>query len=370
MINKQPRGSMGIFVSENSGTVPFSESEFCRKLCLIGRKRGISVYVFTPSSVNPNRSSVLGYSFDNGGWQQKLYAPPDIVYDRCFAYERKMIQRKHIALNRLSELYRFIYLTRGLSGKWTVYQALKRYPELVPHLPETVLYSSEAQLAQWLDAHQGEAFLKPQHGTHGKRTLHVESPAFASKLRLTGRDGDNQVLRRQFLSRDEGLGFIDTFIGERSFILQPYLELVTSHGNPFDIRALMQKNDRGSWELTGLAARIGAKESITSNLHGGGTPCQAEPFLQAEFGPAKGNSIAAKIRELALTIPVCLESQFGRLAELGIDFGVDRAGNVWVIETNSKPGRSSFFRIGDTVSARKSIENPILYARYLLLSKP
>ncbi|GJM71157.1 hypothetical protein HMSSN036_33730 [Paenibacillus macerans] len=88
------------------------------------------------------------------------------------------------------------------------------------------------------------------------------------------------------------------------------------------------------------------------------------------MGKTGGKSVVQTIRHLSLRVPEYLESRFGRLAELGLDFGVDREGRVWILEVNSKPGRTSFFRIGDPISARKSIENPISYARYLLLSKP
>ncbi|WP_249529912.1 YheC/YheD family protein [Paenibacillus brevis] len=370
MINKRARGMLGILVREADGILPFSEADFCRRLCLIGQRRGMKVYVFTPSSVSAGQSSIRGFCFENGSWQQRMYAPPDIVYDRCFSYDRRTLHRKHIAMKRLAGVHQFSYLTRGLSGKWNVHRALLGCPELVPYLPDTLPYRTESQLELWLDSHQGEAFLKPQHGTHGKRTLHIISPSSSEKLLLTGRDGQNQILHRQFHSRQEGLNWIHSFIANRPYIMQAYLELVTSGKEPFDIRALMQKNAQGCWELTGMAARIGAKETLTSNLHGGGVPREAESFLRSEFGIGPGSRIADTVRELSGKIPVCLESRFGRLAELGIDFGVDRSGKVWVLETNSKPGRSSFFRIGDAVSARKSFENPILYARYLLLSKP
>lgn len=370
MINKRARGMVGVLVREADGMLPFSESDYCRKLCLTGHRCGMKVFVFTPSSVSADKFSIRGFGFENGSWRQGVYAPPDIVYDRCFSYDRRTLHRKRIAMKRLAEVHQFSYLTRGLSGKWNVHLALLQCPELVPHLPDTLPYRTKSQLEQWLDSHQGEAFLKPQHGTHGKRTLHVISPSVSEKLLLTGRDGQNQILHRKFQSRQEGLNWIHSFIAKRPYIMQSYLELVTSGREPFDIRALMQKNARGCWELTGMAARIGARESLTSNLHGGGTPLQAESFLRSEFGMGPGSRIADTVRKLSGKIPVCLESRFGRLAELGIDFGVDRAGNVWVLETNSKPGRSSFFRIGDAASARKSIENPILYARYLLLSKP
>lgn len=370
MVNKRACGRVGILVCEAEGILPFSEQDFCRKLCLIGQRYGMKVYVFTPSSISAGKSSVRGYCYENGSWQQRLYAPPDIVYDRCFSYDRRSLHRKHIAMKRLADVHHFSYLTRGLSGKWNVHRVLLQYSELTPYLPDTLPYSTENQLEQWLHAHQGEAFLKPQHGTHGKRTLHIISPSPSERLLLTGRDGQNRVLHRQFSSRQAGLNWIHSFIANRPYIMQSYLDLVTSGQEPFDIRALMQKNARGCWELTGMAARVGAREALTSNLHGGGTPQQAEEFLHSEFGKDRGSGIIDTLRELSGKIPSCLESHFGRLAELGIDFGVDRTGNVWVLEINSKPGRSSFFRIGDTVSARKSIQNPILYARYLLLSKP
>ncbi|MNJ52792.1 Endospore coat-associated protein YheD [compost metagenome] len=213
--------------------------------------------------------------------------------------------------------------------------------------------------------------MKPQNGTHGKRTLYVKmlDAELGEGLLLIGRDGSNQLFRRRFRSRQGGLDWIHKFIGASTFLLQPYLQLNNSKGEPFDVRVLMQKNENGVWSMTGMAVRAGRKHSLTSNLHGGGTAHRALPFLTAELGEHAGQKAARIIRNLSHDIPEHLESNFGRLAELGIDFGVDRTGHVWILEVNSKPGRSSLFRIGDMQGARKSVENPIQYARYLLLRK-
>ncbi|MNI31694.1 Endospore coat-associated protein YheD [compost metagenome] len=212
--------------------------------------------------------------------------------------------------------------------------------------------------------------MKPQNGTHGKRTLLVKMSSPQEGLRLIGRDNRNHTFKRQFLTLKEGFVWIHKFIGDRPFLLQTYLNLNSTQGEPFDIRVLMQKNNKGIWEITGRAARVGQKHSLTSNLHGGGSAHKALPFLSREFGGNGGKKAITVIDHLSRDIPLYLESHFGRLAELGIDFGVDRQGKVWILEVNSKPGRSSFFRIGEYTSARKSIENPIGYAQYLLLSKP
>lgn len=370
MINNRSQGVMGIMVAESMDPIPFAESGFCRKLCLIGNRRGITVYAFCPSSLRAGGTVISGYSYHAGDWHQKLFPPPDIIYDRFFTQDRRQQQRKRRVMSQLSETHPFVYLTRGLSGKWQVYQALSKFPEIAPYLPETMLYKNLNQLADWLDVHGGEAFLKPQNGTHGKRTLYVRTSEIQGGMSMVGRDSRNEVIRRHFYTRREGLEWIDKFTGDRPYLLQPYLKLTNSQGEPFDVRVLMQKNDTGAWELTGMAARVGPKHALTSNLHGGGTAHKALPFLSMELGEITARQCLLQIRKLAMKIPESLESHFGRLAELGIDFGVDRQGSVWVLEVNSKPGRSSFFRIGDHRSARKSVENPVGYARYLLLGKP
>lgn len=371
MFSKRTKGVIGILVAEGRAPVPFAEPGYCRKLCQIGSSRGMTVYVFCPSFLRPGGESVPGYSYENGGWHHKLFPPPDVIYDRCFTHDRRQQQRKRQALSRLSAQHPFVYLTRGLTGKWQVYQALRKFPELESYLPETARYEGPEHLAVWLRQHGDEAFLKPEHGTHGKRTLHVKRSELHGGLKITGRDPRNGILHKQFSIYEEGLDWIHRFTSGRSFLIQPFLELNTAKKEPFDIRVLVQKNDTGAWEITGTAARVGVKNALTSNLHGGGTAHRALPVLIRELGMSGAKAALASIRELALRIPPALESHFGRLAELGIDFGIDRkVGRIWVLEVNSKPGRSSFFRIGDRRSARKSVENPILYARYLLLSKP
>ncbi len=37
---------------------------------------------------------------------------------------------------------------------------------------------------------------------------------------------------------------------------------------------------------------------------------------------------------------------------------------MWLLEVNSKPGRTVFRQTGEREAAVKSVENPILYARY------
>ena len=57
------------------------------------------------------------------------------------------------------------------------------------------------------------------------------------------------------------------------------------------------------------------------------------------------DKINRTIDNIVLQLPPFIESRHGRLVELGIDIGVDKNGEVWIIEINSKPGRASFRRL-------------------------
>lgn len=73
---------------------------------------------------------------------------------------------------------------------------------------------------------------------------------------------------QQTIPAQEMNEWVRRFTGRRRFIIQPYLELCNRNGDPFDIRSLVQKNDRGIWSITGIAARQGVSQGLTSNLHG------------------------------------------------------------------------------------------------------
>ncbi|WP_314586937.1 YheC/YheD family protein [Paenibacillus terrigena] len=361
----KPAQYLGIMVCETRGDIPIPEKSFCRRLCEVGRKHGITVFIFSPTWLRPKLGYIVGYAYTDKGWERGAFPIPKVVYDRCYyptLHKYLEIQR---AIQRLNELSPITFLGRGLKGKWDVYQIMCGYEAVKPYLPETVLYESITTLREWIESCGGEAFLKPHGGSHGKNTLYVRRQD--GKLRIRGRNASNDIIERVFKQEEAGYRWIHQWIGRRKFIMQPYLYLNNRKDEPFDIRSLVQKNEHGEWQLTGMAVRRGKPGSLTSNLHGGGHAEAAIPFLEREFGIDKTATLIESIKELSQQIPILLEERHGRLAELGIDFGVDRNGNLWVLEVNSKPGRSIFLQMNDRSTALKSVENPIVYARYLLL---
>ncbi|MDF2660027.1 MAG: hypothetical protein K0Q94_2818 [Paenibacillus sp.] len=357
--------TVGIMVCPSAGDPPFSEKQYYRRLSLLGQKLGLAVFVFFPHRIDWERRRVLGYRYNASGsrWEKRLYPLPETVYDRCFYSDAKLYAEFREPIRRLMQTPGTRFLGYGLKGKWSVHQMMIRDEALSPYIPETELLQSPADIERWLEE-KGELFLKPHGGSQGKGVLRVtrEENGYA----VNGRSHRNEAVRSGFRSKRRLLDWIAAFTGGRKYLIQPYLILTTTEGEAFDIRALVQKNRTGRWELTGIAVRRGAPGSVTSNLHGGGHAEEALPFLRQQYGRPAAETIESSVRELALRIPYVLEQYHGRLVELGVDIGVDTAGHVWILEANSKPGRSSFAVLTDKKVRLDSIRNPILYAKFLI----
>ena len=145
----------------------------------------------------------------------------------------------------------------------------------------------------------------------------------------------------------------------------------------FDLRLLMQKNERSRWDLTGLAARVGQTSGPTTNLSNGARSEEAEPVLDALYGRPLRKEILRRAEEASFTACRLLDAELGPIGEVGLDIVPDAAGLPWIIEVNARPGRNVFRRIArsEDVPAsarqrygairRRSVARPFEYARSL-----
>jgi hypothetical protein len=355
---------VGIMVSESQIGPPFSHQKFFAHLCVLGAEWGCQVYVFSPVTVDCAAKSVEGYRYLSGGWIKQIFPLPDLIYDRAFFHTKQHYQRHMSALQRLQRLKKITFLGRGLYGKWAVFKVLAQHNVISAHLPETELLRHPSQLFHWfLD--KPSLVIKPESGTHGKGILVITKTA-SSEYHLQGRDMQNQIVAKYFPDSHSLKHWLIKFVNGRRYLLQRYLHLQTKQGVAYDIRVLMQKGSNGQWMQTGMAARLGKPTSVTSNLHGGGSAAEVMPLLTAQFDVLRANAVLSKINELSDLIPPFLEQHFGRLAELGLDIGVDPDGGIWIIEVNSKPGRTAARWFAHPDASVRAMSNPMLYARYLL----
>lgn len=354
--------TLGIMASFQGDEPTFKEKSYYKMLTLAGRRLEIRVFVFSPRMIDFEEREVTGFEYHQDDWVKRKFPLPQVVYDRCFMGSVSRKRYKPL-IERLQQDDKVTFLGNGLSGKWQVYQTLSQSEELRKWLPETYLFS--IQRVNSLLVKEQDIIVKPAAGTHGLSVIRVSKRA-NGEYEVTGRNQVNERFTKKFNTRTGLQRFLLTFTANRPFIIQPYLTLHTPAGTPYDVRVLVQKNGEGKWETTGKAVRMGEKHGITSNLHGGGKAVALSPFLFHYFGQKRQILIEQEINSLISQVPVYLESSHGRLVELGIDIGIDTAGNVWIIEVNSRPGRTVFRHIDDQTARIRSMTQPVKYAEYLM----
>lgn len=236
-----------------------------------------------------------------------------------------------------------------------------------PWLPETYAYD-ESRLEAMLARHP-LLYVKPSNGTGGRSILRIESSPDGYQLWGRGKKQNKEQLGIK--TKEELFAFVDAWMqtersGNEIFLLQQGLDLRLIPDRTADIRLLIQKDETGRWRTTGIGARIGAAQSSTSNLHGGGKAMAAASLLAEHFGEAGARQIIGECQSVAQLACQTIEEKFGRMVEFGMDIGVDTAGHVWLIEINPKPGREIFRELGDKKRYELAIKRPIQYALYLL----
>jgi glutathione synthase/RimK-type ligase-like ATP-grasp enzyme len=366
LAHKSRRGRLGILVTEKSRTPPFTKMRYYEYLSTFGNKCGLQVFVFTPGQIHWEVGRVTGYMYNSHDkrWMKVLVPLPDLIYDRCFFHNRKSYLVYRLQINLLRRRRNIQFLGYGLKGKWQVNELLASDPELMLYLPRTEKLLGRATIKSWLNEY-GELFLKPLGGSQGRNVMYIRKPLNQDTLYyVKGRDSNNHLYEASFEKFSGLYTWISPLIEARSYVVQRYLQLTTNINEPFDIRSFVQKDRRGRWQFIGCAVRKGKPESLTSNIHGGGTAEPLLPFLTEHYSDMT-DQIPQKIRNVSMQIASSLERKHGPLVELGIDLGIDQAGQLWLLEVNSRPGRSVFQHIGDLSARRSSVRNPIYYARYL-----
>ena len=358
---------LGVLVCERDGDLAFAEDAYLRRLSLSAQRFNIPLVVFAPWTWNPRNNSVRGWcwSISEQRWMPRVSELPRVVYDRAWPTTDSEKRRFRSAIDRIIAVQPLTFLNSRLPHKGKIGELLSCVSEFAPLIPPTAAYEGTNSLLAWLREHGNAAFLKPAAGSQGRRVISIERTG-DGPARLAGRTSGNRPFVRSYRNECEAFARLHRWIGSRAYIMQPLLELRTILGEPFDLRALLQKNERGRWTITGIAARIGSPDTVTANLHGGGHAEPASLALIPLLGESRARALEQDIRAVSLKLAAWFEETFGRFAEIGLDFGVDRSGKLWFLEANSKPGRMAMKFAGDE-AAERSVALPLSYASTILL---
>jgi glutathione synthase/RimK-type ligase-like ATP-grasp enzyme len=306
----------------------------------------VDLVMVTPGRINWKTHEVLGLVYDGQAWTEDTVSLPPSLYNRYYGPKPKIVDRLETILGKNKV---FNHVTRF--DKWVIHQLLSK-SKLKDHVPATAPYSPQ-QLTLFLERF-GRVILKPTSGQLG------------TSIYLVAVDGGVYYLHygtkspiAHFFSLDDLLTRVGELV-DQDFLVQEFLPLASVDGRVFDIRLLVQKNGRGQWQVTGMLSRLAMNYSYITNLS------QAIAPVRVILGKLLPNfNVMAKLTELSIQAAQITEGSLGSLGEISVDFGLDIAGRVWIIELNAKPMKSTFEALGDPQLMLTIYSQPLHYALHL-----
>ncbi|MEZ2657740.1 YheC/YheD family endospore coat-associated protein [Aneurinibacillus aneurinilyticus] len=302
-----------------------------------GRKKGAFVYVVPIENIDWKSKTVQGYLFysKEKKWIKERLPLPHVLYNRI--PNRMFEEQAHVkaALEQLSTMRNLTLYNPQFFNKQQLYAALQRDPDITPYLPQTVTFTSKAQLYHMLSSYSF-VYIKPVNGMAGKGIYRVQKITNGGYL-VQYQEQDDTVSKR-FSSKGEVWTYLAPLI-KQNYVIQQGIDLATFDNKLFDVRLLAQKNGRGEWEVTGAGIRLAGAGKITTHVPRGGSIQPPEDILMAAFPHIAPRHLLTSVRRMALRIARSLEKEWQTLGEVSMDIGIDKNMNIWFIEANAKPGK-------------------------------
>lgn len=328
-----------------------------------GQEMGFTVYVLPVDRLTLNRRQLRGYVYHNGSkrWMQKWMPFPNIIYNRIpfrSDEENAEVKMKLAACQKNSDL---ILFNPTFFNKWELNKWLRRSKATKSYIPLTRRLGSASALEEILQQHS-YLYLKPESGKAGKGIMTIvkkNNNSLPYRLNIQEKTYSttfNCSTFKKLWAR------IQQECGDTPYIVQQGIPLATYRNRKFDLRALIQKNGSGNWEITGLGARIAGSTSITTHVPRGGSIDEPLKLLTHAFNTSEAHNIIDKAYKVAIKIANQIERGANyRLGEMSMDIGVDIAGNVWFFEANAKP-----MKFDEPHIRKKSLLRIFQYSQHLL----
>jgi hypothetical protein len=145
-----------------------------------------------------------------------------------------------------------------------------------------------------------------------------------------------------FVDRDRNETFISTpeapelieNLRCQGYIIQQAVPM-RSKGHLVDFRVIMQKDRSQQWTCSGILARFGAKESISTNFREAGQLKLGKAALEQVFQLTEQEAVDIEQKMKEICLQACYKiDQFGLFGDVGFDVVVDPDRKIWILEIN------------------------------------
>lgn len=238
--------------------------------------------------------------------------------------------------------------SRTLGSKWSKTQLLLKHSRLRQFVPPTLLYSYD-NLRKMLDRHK-MVYVKPVKGTGGNGVIRVMK---VNDHKYGYHAGTTPYYYSSYADLYKALAKCKL---KREYIVQQGIHLLTFRKRIFDLRIMIQKNEKNKWECSGYIGRIAHPRKIVTNFHSNGTPLPLETLLEAYLQGDKKKNYIRSLTNLGHEVTKEFEKRNAGYKEIGLDIGLDAALKPWIIEVNTRPDAYIFNQLKDKRMFRRIMQ--------------
>lgn len=360
------RPLVGVFVRKKflrQGKV----KKFARKLYQANEKARLPVYFFAAHDVDWKRKRIDGSVLEGGRrWVERSMPFPDIIYDRGTGFGGEERRAAEELRARFKKQPGVEFINSCKLKKWQMHQKLSKHMEVKKYLPETTFSQGMDDIREAVNRY-GYLFLKSSGGSGGRKVFVLEKQGggFSCHYYHQGRH-----VKRDFSTLDP-LAREMKKIGLKpdGVIIQQGIRLLKYKSRLLDLRVLLVKDRRGRWTAVYNQARLAQKGRVITNLSLGGDVMDYGDIFRGLKKRCPTIPSDMKIRRMSQVFARYIEKEFGPFGEIGMDIGLDEAGQVWLLEANSKPTKLPEKKIEDTVGISPQFLMILEYARFLYTKK-
>jgi hypothetical protein len=317
-----------------------------------------AIVVFALDKVDRESRLIEGYCYNpvKKCWQPGTFPYPAAVYRTvglCAAWKNHF----------LSVIGDKIF-NNPFFNKWEMHQWFSREPGIHPHIPDTVLYHSSADVLKMLER-SPSLYIKPVLGLQGRGVVRMSAENKILTLKYR-ENGVNSIVT--FEDTAKACEYIEKRFRPGRYLVQQAVDLLEYKGGLIDFRCVAQKNQSNEWVCRAIIGRSGVKDSIVSNISSGGTAFSADNLLGKVFPGSEAHIDELKEKISAFALAVCKKlDEYGiNCGTLGLDIGIDRQERLWLIEINNRdPDPGIALDIQDIRLYYALKTGPLFYAKFL-----
>jgi hypothetical protein len=323
-----------------------------------------NLYFFSDKDVIFEQKLVMETYYDTKKkqWARAPFPFPDVYYNR-----RSSRLNKENMVHEIRSTFEKMGIpsinTQHYFNKWHVYQQLRQYKGLQPHLPETRLYKNSSDL-KGMFKKSSRLFLKSLDSNNGvgiisvtkKNSTRYEYAHFAnSSLKTVTVENFKDLIKE-----------IKSFYKGKPFLIQKAIDIIQFNNRTADIRSEVQRNGQGELEYVAHSIRLGVTRAPITNTRTQSTVYPFDSFFKNKMSYTDNETkkLKEQLEKLLLNIYEKIELSYGAFGEIGIDIGIDKAGYLWFIECNAKPGKNTLW-VHDDETIDRAFLNPLEYAKFL-----